>query len=510
MRPGALADPARDVRRDPVGLLGARRERLVADRRRVVAAPLRVEPLDDPRAGLQPVRVVVTDEAVGGLEDRRPRPVVLPEDDDARLAIALAELEDVADRGAAELVDRLVVVAHHRDVAVPLGDQGDELRLGPVGVLELVHEHVLEPPLHRVARGRRLAQQPERERHLVPEVDRAVRREEGLVAGIGTGELGLAAGVLREGRHGVAIRLGRGLPRRVDRRGLLRDLRGQPSGVREVRLGRHVLVLGPREQGREGVQEPRRVAERPVLVQLQLEQALPQEHDRLGSRQHADVGRQPQLQGELPHEPVAERMERRDRGVRVAVRDELVDAHLHLVRGLVGERQGEDLGGLRAAGGDQPGDPARDHLRLAGAGPGHHQQRSVAVGDRAPLLDIEPGDQRVDPVGRVDRGRLDRRLLAPDRDLDERRRLAARRAPAHPQELVERVGDGVVDGAGRGRGRGRSLGGHAVTMPRARASSRVTAPATVRRPSRVPSPRRAPAGGPRSPPGTGRPRGARR
>jgi CBS-domain-containing membrane protein len=63
----------------------------------------------------------------------------------------------------------------------------------------------------------------------------------------------------------------------------------------------------------------------------------------LGARQHPHVGRQPELERELADQAVAEGVERRDRGVRVAVRDELVDAERHLLGRLVRERQGEDL-----------------------------------------------------------------------------------------------------------------------------------------------------------------------
>ena len=281
----------------------------------------------------------MADEPVRGVEDRAARPVVAPQHDDPRVPVPLAELEDVADRRAAELVDRLVVVAHHGDVAVALGDERDELRLGPVRVLELVHEHVPEAPLDLLPRGRRLAQQPQGERHLVPEVDRAVRRQQPLV---------------RARTPGPARRGGappRPAPRRRPRR--RRSPRPPPPpaaacaaealGVREERLGRDVLVLGPREQRRERVEELRRVAQRPVLVELQLEHVLAQEHDGLRTRQHPHVRRQPQLQRELPDQPVAERVERGDRGVRVAVRDQLVHADLHLVRGLVRERERQDL-----------------------------------------------------------------------------------------------------------------------------------------------------------------------
>ena len=143
----------------------------------------------------------------------------------------------------------------------------------------------------------------------------------------------------------------------------------------EVVRRRDVLVLAPAEQGRERGQEARRVPERPVAVELELEQVLAQEDHDLRPGQDADVGRQAELERVLPDQAVAERVERGDRRVGVAVRDELVDADRHLLGGLVRERQGEDLGRPGPARGDQPGDPAGDHLGLAGAGAGDHEQR---------------------------------------------------------------------------------------------------------------------------------------
>jgi hypothetical protein len=113
--------------------------------------------------------------------------------------------------------------------------------------------------------------------------------------------------------------------------------------VVEVRGRRDVLVLAPAEQRGEGGQEPGRVAEGPVLVEIELEQVLAQEDHDLWSREDADVCRQAQLQRELADEPVAERVECPDRGVRVAIRHELIDPDLHLVSGLVRERQAENL-----------------------------------------------------------------------------------------------------------------------------------------------------------------------
>ena len=54
------------------------------------------------------------------------------------------ELEDVADVGAAEAVDRLIGVTDDHQVAMLLGQQLEPPVLGVVGVLVLVDEHVSE------------------------------------------------------------------------------------------------------------------------------------------------------------------------------------------------------------------------------------------------------------------------------------------------------------------------------------------------------------------------------
>ena len=145
------------------------------------ADALRPEALDDPGPHLESVRVVEPDQPVGRVEDRRERAVVAPQDDRPRPEVALAEVEDVVDRGAAERVDRLVVVADDRHVPVALGERGDQLGLGAVGVLELVDQDVPEPAGDRAAGRRRRPHEPERERDLVAEVDAAVGRQQRLV-----------------------------------------------------------------------------------------------------------------------------------------------------------------------------------------------------------------------------------------------------------------------------------------------------------------------------------------
>ena len=87
---------------------------------------------------------VVGDDGVGGVEDRLRRAVVLLELDDAGVREVLLELEDVADLGTAEAVDRLVGVADDREVAVLAGKQRQPAVLDVVGVLVLVDEDVPE------------------------------------------------------------------------------------------------------------------------------------------------------------------------------------------------------------------------------------------------------------------------------------------------------------------------------------------------------------------------------
>ena len=71
-----------------------------------------------PGPDLEALRVVEADQPVGGVEDRRERAVVAPQDHRPGAEVAVPELEDVVDGGAAERVDRLVVVADDGHVAM--------------------------------------------------------------------------------------------------------------------------------------------------------------------------------------------------------------------------------------------------------------------------------------------------------------------------------------------------------------------------------------------------------
>ena len=87
---------------------------------------------------------VARDDRVRGVEDAFGRAIVLLELDHAGVGEVLLEVEDVAHVGAAEAVDRLVVVADDDEVAVLARQQLDPAVLHGVGVLVLVDEDLLE------------------------------------------------------------------------------------------------------------------------------------------------------------------------------------------------------------------------------------------------------------------------------------------------------------------------------------------------------------------------------
>ncbi len=75
--------------------------------------------------------------------------------------------------------------------------------------------------------------------------------------------------------------------------------------------------------------------------------------------------------------------------------DQRGDPLLHLVRGLVGERDREDLASADLAHGQQIGDPVREHPCLARSRARDHEQRRTGMDDRGPLLRVQPPQQDI-------------------------------------------------------------------------------------------------------------------
>ena len=145
---------------------------------------------------------VVRDQRVRGAEDRVRRAVVLLERDRLRAAEVALELEDVADVGAAERVDRLVGVADREDVPVLAGEQLQEPVLRVVRVLVLVDEDVAEGLLPLLARVRMLLEHLDGAHDQVVEVHRVRGVQAALVAVVDGGH-----GLLVEGADALRVLL---------------------------------------------------------------------------------------------------------------------------------------------------------------------------------------------------------------------------------------------------------------------------------------------------------------
>ena len=85
------------------------------------------------------------DQRVGVAQNRGRGAVVVLEPHDFGFRPVVLESQDVRDFGPAPAVDRLVVVAHDAQIAMPAGERLDDFVLAAVGVLIFVDEHVIEP-----------------------------------------------------------------------------------------------------------------------------------------------------------------------------------------------------------------------------------------------------------------------------------------------------------------------------------------------------------------------------
>ena len=219
----------------------------------------------------------------------------------------------------------MIVVADHEQVPVLLREQMEPAVLGAVGVLVLVDQDMAEGAAVAVAHLLVQLEEVHGAEEQVVEVHRVGRVEALLVQVVDVGR-----GLLEESGHLQAI--GLGVQKRVLR---IRDLAADPA--RGEALGVDVELVDA------GLHEPERV---PLVVDR--EAARVAELLRLGA-QDPGAGR---VEGHHPHRPGA-------------VAHELLDAFAHLLRGLVGEGDREDLPRSRLAAPHQVRDPVREHPGLA-------------------------------------------------------------------------------------------------------------------------------------------------
>mgnify|MGYP001628042608 CR=1 FL=1 len=288
------------------------------------------------------------DDGVGGPQDALGAPVVLLELDDRGVRELLAEVEDVAPVGASPAVDALVVVADHGHLAVLRGDGPHQPVLHVVGVLELVDEQVPEAPTE-----------------LDPEALLGLDREHQAVDEVREVErVGL--------RHALLV-LG------VDALDLLVE-----DVADDHVAGAADLLLLPADPVDE---ELRRVA---LLVELHvLEHAL---HHRAAVLVVVDgeVALHADLVGVATQQPRAGRVEGADPEIARPAADEVAEPLPHLLGGLVGEGDGQDVPGRHRPLRHQVRHAVGDDARLAAARAREDHQGPSVVEDRLALRRIQP------------------------------------------------------------------------------------------------------------------------
>ena len=298
---------------------------------------------------------VADDDRVGRIDDRAGRAVVLLELEDLGRGKILLEGEDVLDLGTAERVDRLCVVAHHADLGVELRQAADDDVLGVVGVLVLVHQDVFEQLLVARQHVRGVAQQDVGLQKQVVEVHRTVALAALAVDIVDIAELGdlrlpVFGGIDRvgevgAGRHQAVLGVG--------------DTRGDEVGL--VFLVREVQFA---DDGLDEVLAVRGLVDRKRLGETDLFGVLAQDarKDRV-ERTHADIAA-------------------------AVIGDHLRDALAHLLGGLVGEGERQDVEGRHALL-DHIGDARGQHARFARTGAGDDERRGVVIDHGIALCGVQ-------------------------------------------------------------------------------------------------------------------------
>jgi len=143
-----------------------------------------------------------------------------------------------------------------------------------------------------------------------------------------------------------------------------------PVGGRAVGCGGDQLVLGPRD----GALDRGGAVELAIQVEL-FEDAGDQALLVVLVIDHKAVA-DPQVRGLAAQDARAGGVKGANGQLGCAFADQAVKARDHLLRGLVGEGDGEDVEGLNAAHADQIGDAVGEHASLARSWPGQDQHRA--------------------------------------------------------------------------------------------------------------------------------------
>ena len=289
---------------------------------------------------------VVSDDAVGGLEDSSRRTVVFLQTDDLSLGVVLLEIENVFYLGPAPAVDGLVVVAHRAEVPALQGQKPHQLELDVVGVLVFVHQSVKVALLIFRQDVLPLPEKLERQIEQVFEIDRTAFSQSLFV--------------------------------------IIPEMRNSPVVLLVVTVWLDLVVGGPGF-----LHLPEDLLRIEFLVgDLQLPQSLPGHHQLVGSVVDAERGRQAEIVRVLPYDPQPQAVEGRDLHVAGGRAGQSPGSLRHLGRGLVGESDRQNVSGSDAVV-EHVGDAVSYRTGLARTGSGKHQNRAFNGLRRLPLTGIQ-------------------------------------------------------------------------------------------------------------------------
>ena len=300
---------------------------------------------------------VVGDDGVGGVEDVAGRPVVLFQAHQTGTGEVTLETLEMLHPRPAPAEDGLIVVTHHERRACRPGQEFHPPVLNRVGVLEFIHQNVLEPPLVLFPQFRPLLDQFQRAQQQFAEVHHRGCAAYLLVTCIEVDELPALCTAL------------------------VVDAAGAQSLV--------LLAVD------EPLYLPRR---RLVLIEAETLQQTADDAQLILRIDDLKTFRQPGLAPVNSQQPVRQAVECADPEVAGRETQQILDPMAHFPGGLVGKGDREEMLGHDVLDADQPGDPVHEHAGLAASGAGEHQHRPPdGRGYRLSLRVI----QRIDDCGDV-------------------------------------------------------------------------------------------------------------